>query len=170
MSKLVITLSSAKSQAQLEQDLEIRMDDKYGSVQDLVNILRGAMGGAEALSLAVLYSNTAASLTNQGVTYTARDAGTQGNAITVALIDPAGPDEELSIAVAGTAITVNLATDSMDAITTTATDLVAALKASPAAMALVSVAGAGASALAALTATPLASGTDQTKTLKFNVA
>lgn len=101
-----------------------------------------------------------ATLVNQGVTYTAITTGTAGNSITITLVDPPGNNVPLSIAVTGTAIVVTLATDGSSAITTTATQLVAALAADANVTALISVSGSGASALTALSATPLASGVD----------
>lgn len=62
-----------------------------------------------------------------------------GNAITIAYVDPEGPDELLSVDVDGTAITVNLATDDEEAITSTAAEIQAAIEASGAANALVDV-------------------------------
>lgn len=102
-----------------------------------------------------------ASLTNQAVTYRANVSGRGGNAITVALVDPAGNSQPLSISVVGSAISVSLATDGGGAITTTATQLVAALAANSSVTNLVSVSGSGASALTALSATPLAGGANR---------
>lgn len=114
--------------------------------------------------LRLLYDNTvsiaAASLVNQGLTYTAVTSGASGNNITIALINPGLPSQSLSISVVGNAISVNLATNGASAITSTASLIKAALEASAAASALVSVAGSGAIAVTALAATPLAGGRD----------
>ena len=75
---------------------------------------------------------------NNDIVLTAVAAGVAGNAITLALIDPSGNDEELAIVVTGTDIVVNLATDGGGTITTTATLLLAALAADEDAAALVS--------------------------------
>ena len=80
-----------------------------------------------------------------------------GNDLTVALVDPGSASAALSVSVAGSAITVNLATGPSGAVTSTAAQVVAALKASPASSALVSAstyrgnAGAGVVAPAAAT-------------------
>lgn len=106
--------------------------------------------------------STRATLLNQGITYTAVRPGTVGNAITIALINPALPSQSLSISVVNSAISISLATDGGSAITTTATQLVAALGANAAASALVTASGAGAIALSALAATALSTGTNGT--------
>lgn len=110
------------------------------------------------VSLAQL--GTFASLANQGLTYTADAEGTVGNSITVALVDPADTDQALAVSVTGSAITVSLATDSLGAITSTATLIAAAVNANAAAAALVTVTGSGASAVTELTATALSGGVD----------
>lgn len=101
-------------------------------------------------------NGTNAVLVNQGVTYTAVTRGTAGNSITIALIDP-GVDGALSISVVGTAISVTLAY-ATGAVTTTATQLVAALLLDSGVTALVTPSGSGASPLNALSATALATG------------
>ncbi|SDD18500.1 Chitobiase/beta-hexosaminidase C-terminal domain-containing protein [Nocardioides lianchengensis] len=60
-----------------------------------------------------------------------------GNDVTVQVVDPAAPDAPLSVSVTGTAITVSAATDGAGAIVSTATQVIAALLAEPAAAALV---------------------------------
>ena len=98
---------------------------------------------------------TRAVLTNQGVTYTAVNSGTSGNSITITLVNP-GIDGPLSISVIGNSITVTLARAGI--LTTTATQLVAALIANAPASALVTASGAGGT-LIILSSTPLATGT-----------
>jgi hypothetical protein len=97
-------------------------------------------------------------LLNQTITYTAVTAGTAGNSITIALVDPAGNNQVLAVTVLASAISVSLATGVAGAITTTRAQLVAAINASAAASALVSASGAGATAITALAATALATG------------
>lgn len=90
------------------------------------------------------------------VAITAAAAGPDGNAITLALVDPGSASQSLSVGVAGTAITVTLATDAASIVTTTAADLVAALAADTEAAALVVAALAesdGTGAVAAASAT-----------------
>jgi len=60
-----------------------------------------------------------------------------GNDITAQVVDPGAPDTPLSISVVGNDITISPATDSTGAITSTATQVVAAINASPQASALV---------------------------------
>lgn len=86
---------------------------------------------------------------NNAILFTAKLRGTAGNAITVALVDPASNNAALGVVVAGTAITVNLATGAGGAITSTAAQVIAAVNASAAAAALVTAANAGASTGAA---------------------
>ena len=92
-----------------------------------------------------------------GVRVTADIGGEEGNRITVALVDPQANSSALSINVVGQAITVSLATDAAGALTTTATQLVAALNAHADASALVTAAatGGGTGVVAAAPATGL---------------
>ena len=60
-----------------------------------------------------------------------------GNDVAVELADPGAADSPLSIDVAGNDVTVNLATDSTGALTSTAAEVVAALDSAPASSALV---------------------------------
>jgi hypothetical protein len=60
-----------------------------------------------------------------------------GNDLTAQLKDPGAANAPLSVAVAGNAITVNLATDATGKVTSTAAQVVSAVNASPAASALV---------------------------------
>jgi hypothetical protein len=99
---------------------------------------------------------------NNDLTYTAVTGGTAGNSITVAYVDPSANDAVLSVGVAGSAITVNLATGVAGAITSTAALIAAAITASVPASALVTVANKtsndGTGVVIALSATPLAGG------------
>ena len=76
-------------------------------------------GGAPAVA-AVL--TTALTGVNNDLTFLAKTAGTAGNSITVALV-ATGNDTPLSVDVASSAITVNLATGSGGAVTSTATEV-----------------------------------------------
>lgn len=101
----------------------------------------------QALSVAVVDSaitvnlatevDTAAYATIGGVLYTAVNGGTDGDSITVAHVDPGAPDQTLSVAVVDSAITVNLATGSGSAITSTQQEVVTAILADASAAALV---------------------------------
>lgn len=77
---------------------------------------------------------------DNGLTFTAVAYGAAGNDISIAYVDPGAADAALSVSVAGSAITVNLATDETEAIITTAAEVLAAIEASAAADALVAVA------------------------------
>lgn len=97
------------------------------------------------------------------LTYTAKTKGVAGNDITVMLIDP-GEDSVEKVTVTGSAIEVLLAY-SAGAITSTLTDVKAAIDADPAASALISVAvGGEGSTLATATDIPteLSGGVDGT--------
>lgn len=111
-----------------------------------------------------VYTGTRATLTVGNIVYTARQGGTDGNSITVTVVDPAGNNAALSIGVAGTDITVNLATDGASAPTSTGAQVLAALQASAAAMALVEVEGTGtmSTVQAAAAQASLAGGTNGT--------
>lgn len=103
--------------------------------------------------------------TNNAITFTSKLAGVAGDAIRVALVDPGANNAALGVVVAGNAITVNLATSAGGAITTTATQLIAAIAGNAAANALVGAANTGASTgagvVTALPATALTGGRDE---------
>ena len=97
---------------------------------------------------------------DNAITWTAKEYGTGGNAITVAMVDP-GATASLGVSVTGSAITVNLAY-ATGAITSTAAQVMAAIEADASASALVTVADTGASdgtgVVASVTATSLSGG------------
>lgn len=64
--------------------------------------------------------------------------GTGGNATTIHLVNPGAPNVPLSVAVAGSAVTVTLATDGGSALTSTWSDVAAAINGNAAAAALMS--------------------------------
>lgn len=116
-------------------------------------------GGAPAVA-AVL--TTALAGVNNDLTLLAKTAGTAGNSITVALVDPAGNDEALSVDVVASAISVNLATGSGGAITSTALDVRNAINDDAEAKALVTASlapgNSGTGVVTALSAANLAGG------------
>jgi hypothetical protein len=123
-------------------------------------LLGGLMGRvSKAGTFATL--TTALTGTNNDLTYTARAGGTPGNSVTVAYV-VAGLNTALSVTVAGSAITVNVATDGAGAATSTANQVRTAVLASAAAMALVSnvtlAEAAGTGVVTALAATALTGG------------
>lgn len=103
---------------------------------------------------------------NNDLAYTAVAAGEDGNAVTIAYVDPGENNAVLEVLVSGTDIVVNLATDGDGLITTTADDIVTALEADTGASALVTVANKaandGTGVVTALEATLLADGADGT--------
>ena len=76
---------------------------------------------------------------DNALTFTAKEYGTGGNAITIVYVDPGDNDQLLSVVVVGSAATVNLATGVAGAITSTAALVLAAWEAEAAALALASV-------------------------------
>lgn len=100
-------------------------------------------------------NNIAATLTNQGINYTALNLGPTGTFITIELIDPSTTDSPLSISVTGTQISVSLETDVAGVITTTAAQLILAMEADSDVQALISVSGSGSSPLTPLAETSL---------------
>jgi phage tail sheath gpL-like len=108
---------------------------------------------------------------NANITYTARQRGTAGNAITVAYV-VAGASTPLSVSVTGNAITVNVATSSGSAATSKGAQVLAAVQASAPAMALVSAVLAtgndGTGVVSAMTATALSTGVSDTIGLTGN--
>lgn len=101
---------------------------------------------------------------NNAIRWTAREPGVIGNALQVALV-VAGNSTPLSVAVVGNLITVNVATSAGGAAVSTATEVIAAVRAAVA-DALVTVANestsTGAGVVAAVPATNLAGGADET--------
>lgn len=104
---------------------------------------------------------TALAGANNDVVFTAKNAGVEGNNVTIRYV-VAGTNTPLSVSVTGTAITVNVATDGGGAATSTSSQVQAAIAASAPANALVSVANAGADTgagvVAALSVQSLAGG------------
>jgi len=104
------------------------------------------------------------------IDYVADTTGIAGNSITIAYIDPAGPDETLTVTVTGTDIEVSLATNGASAITSTADLVVAAINAHPGAGALVDASSTDTGVVVIMAATNLAGGVDPTLTdVQFNV-
>lgn len=112
---------------------------------------------AASVATGVIGSNTA-------IRWTARENGSDGNSIRVRLVDPAGASAALGVVVDGNDITVNLATNGGSALISTATQIIAAIRASIA-DGLVTVANestsTGAGVAAAVAYTALAGGADE---------
>lgn len=111
---------------------------------------------------------TAASLatgvvgSNNAITWTAKDTGTEGNDLSVTITDPAGNNALLTVDVDQEDIIVSLATDGSSNPTSTATEVMAAVNEHDLASQLVDVASTGASSgagvVAAVAETALAGG------------
>lgn len=113
------------------------------TVKSAVVGIVGTAPGSQGEVKATLATGTAAA--NNGITYTAKPAGVLGNKINVRYLDPKANSAALSVAVLGQDIIVRLATSAAGAVTTTATQALAAISANPAASALVTAAATGAS-------------------------
>lgn len=107
-----------------------------GNVGDLVEMVGSAAPTASAQ--AELDVNPTGD--DNGLTFTAVAYGTDGNAISIAYVDPEANDATLSVSVSGTAISVSLATDETGDITSTAAEVLAAIEAHARADELVTVA------------------------------
>lgn len=147
-----------------------------GYLQDLPRRRRGntwaeveilCVDGFEQLRAAPLVSSfatltTALTGTNNDLAFTAVARGAGGNAITVSYV-VAGTNTPLTVSVAGTAITVNVATDGAGAATSTAADVMSVLNTNVNSSALIVAALAsgndGTGIVTALAATALAGGT-----------
>ena len=94
------------------------------------------------------------------ILFVARVYGTAGNADSIQLIVPVAPNVPLSVAVAGPAVQVTLATDGASVITSTLADVAAAVNSNAAAAALMGAIASGVTTTlaTALGATPLAGG------------
>ena len=111
---------------------------------------------------------TDAAVADASIVWTARVPGTGGNAISLALVDPNGDNQPLAVTVNAGAISVNLSTGPAGALTTTAAQLIQAIKDNPAANALVYGELArghnGTGMVTAIVATNLTGGVDATGT------
>lgn len=133
------------------------------TVRSAVIGLIGTAPGATPDVKSTLATGVVAS--NNALTITSKLVGILGNQITLALVNPLANSAALGIVVTGNAIVANLATNGSGAITTTASQLAAAIAASSPANALVGVANtsgsSGAGVVTALAATALTGGVDE---------
>jgi hypothetical protein len=111
---------------------------------------------------------------NNDLIYVAREAGTDGNGITVEYTDPAGNNQPLTVSVVGEAIDVSLATGPGGEITSTAQLILLAVLGNAGARALVSVehpvGSDGSGVVTAMDETALAGGTEPSDgELRFTV-
>lgn len=121
-------------------------------------------GGAAPVNAVAAALSTALAGANNDLDFTAKVKGTSGNSITIALVDPGVETATESVAVVGSAITVTLR--SVSSVLSTAAQVKAAIEASAAAAALVTVANKsgndGTGNVIALAATALSGGVDGT--------
>ena len=127
----------------------VRVIEQTAGVRPLRTIPTAVVGivgtapGAATQAAATLSTGSADA--DNALTFSAINPGSGGNAITVHLRDPQANLADLAVSVSGSAITVNLETDAAGAVTSLASEVLAAIEASAAASALVSVADTGAS-------------------------
>lgn len=114
----------------------------------------------DSVGVAASYT-TALTGANNDLVYTSTELGSGGDTTTIAYIN-AGASKSLAVSVSGTAISVQLATNSSSVITSTAAQVLAAIQASTTASALVTVANAsgntGVGVVTALSVQSLAGG------------
>lgn len=119
-----------------------------------------AVGGKSAETRASL--TTAMAGANNDIVLTAKEDVREGNDVSLTIVDPPGNNAALSVTVSGNAITVNGATDGVSALTSTASQVIAAINADAAASALVTAslaaANDGTGVVTALAQTYLAGG------------
>lgn len=114
----------------------VQLADDAAAAPD-VTVTPGTTAAA-ALTTGVVASDNA-------IVWTAVQAGTPGNDVVIRLVDPAANSQALAVSVAGSVITVSLATDGAGAITSTADLVTAAIAADANAAALVTAADASGS-------------------------
>lgn len=142
----------------------VEINDGIRPITSVRTAVIGLLGTAPEADPAAATLTTGVVASHNAITFTADAEGTDGNDITVALVDPSGNNISLQVSCTGTAISVRLATDGSGVITSTATLVIAAVNAHQAASALVTAANAGASngsgVVAAVAATALSGGKD----------
>jgi hypothetical protein len=141
---------------------------------DLVCIRRNASNVAQLFKASAASADNviAATLTIADITYTAVNSiFFSGNSVSVAYTNPGAANSALAVTVSGNAISVSLATNGSSAITSTATQIQAAIAAYPAAAALVTAAitGTGSNIQTAHTAANLAGGADYNDNARWEV-
>lgn len=119
--------------------------------------LVGTAPDAEAATAASLVVGTGTA----ALTFTADTAGVAGNQISVRLRNPGAASQALSVSLSGTAITVNLATDSSGVITSTAALIKTALDANAGIAALVNVTSGGSGVVKSQPTTLLSGGKNE---------
>lgn len=116
----------------------VEIDDGIRPIQTVLSSIIGLVGTAPAAPAAVAAMLSVGSI-NSGLVWTAKSAGVGGNLISIALINPAANNAALAVNVAGSTISVSLATNATGVIISTAAQIKAAIEAVPAANTLVGV-------------------------------
>ena len=141
-----------------------RQNAGYRGINALFQVLCPVSAAAAPVNAVAATLATSLTGNNNDLDFTAKRKGTYGNGITIAYVDPGTETATESVTVVGKAITVTLR--SVSSVLSTAAQVKAAIEASAAAAALVTVANHsgndGTGAVIALTATHLANGVDGT--------
>jgi hypothetical protein len=102
-----------------------------------LSMLDGGDGAPVAAAKATVNVNPAGD--ENGLTFTAKEYGSDGNLISVTYIDPAGNNKALAVSVVGSAITVSLKTGAAGAIESTAAQVMAAVNAAASKLVVASI-------------------------------
>ncbi len=147
----------------------IEYDDGSRPIQTVKSAVIGLVGTApDSAGAAASTLTLGSAVLNDGVLFTAKSAGTEGNAISVEYVDPGAEEAVLSVDTSANKITVNLATDVDGAISTTPADIVAAFSANTLVTAV--ALGDGDEAVTAVSEVYLEDGTDEPYPLNTPVA
>lgn len=124
----------------------VEIDDGARPISTVKSSVIGLIGTApNSAPAATAALSTGVVASNNAITWTAVTPGIAANDVTIHLKDPKANSQALSVAVSGSAIVVNLATDGSGVITSTAAQVLAAIIASAPASLLVTAANTGAS-------------------------
>ncbi|MCG6372778.1 phage tail sheath subtilisin-like domain-containing protein [Vibrio fluvialis] len=118
----------------------IEIDDGSRPIQTVKSAVIGLVGTAPDAAAAVAATLTLGStVLKDGLVFTAKKTGTEGNAISIEMVAPDAVNTPLSVTVDGNKITVTLATDAQKVLTSTAAQVKAIIDADADAKVLVSV-------------------------------
>lgn len=118
----------------------IEIDDGPRPIQTVKSAVIGLVGTApNSLGAIASVLTVGGAVLNDGLVFTAKAAGKDGDAINVEAVDPGESSAALAVSVDDLAIKVALATDADGAVVSTAAEIKAAIEAQPAAVALVGV-------------------------------
>jgi hypothetical protein len=103
----------------------------------LLSMFDGGDGAPVSAAKATLTVNPAGD--ENGLTFTAKEYGSDGNLISIAYVDPAANDQPLTVSVVNSAITVSLKTGAAGAIESTAAEVLAAVNAAASKLVVASI-------------------------------